>query len=173
MKSRPRPNKGDYLLRLGVISDTHIPKAAADIPEAVYKAFKGVDMILHAGDVLEMSVLKNLQKLAPVKAVCGNMDGEDMRKALKEREVITAGGFRIGLVHGHGPIKGLEERVGKLFDKNIDVIVFGHSHMPANEVRGKTLFFNPGSPTDKVFAPFNTYGILEIGKAVCGSIINI
>ncbi len=160
-------------MRIGVISDTHIPKAALDLPGAIYNDFVNADLILHAGDFVEIEVLRKLQKLAPVKAVYGNMDLSDVRNALPRKEVIKIGKFKIGLVHGSGPPKGLVKGVKSEFKNGIDVIIYGHSHSPFNEKIGKTLFFNPGSPTDTVFAPYNSYGILEVNDTIEGKIIRI
>ena len=160
-------------MKIGIISDTHIPKTASDMPEDIYNDFVDADLILHAGDITEISVIKHLEKLAPVKAVCGNMDSHEIRSILPKKEIIVIQGFRIGLIHGFGSPKGLQKAVKEEFDSKIDVIVFGHSHMPMNEKIGKTLFFNPGSPTDKVFAPYNSYGIIDINKTIVGRIIRI
>ena len=161
-------------MKIGVISDTHIPKAALDLPSAVYKEFVNVDLILHAGDFVEISVLNKLKKLAPIKAVCGNMDTEEIRNILPKKDVIKVKGFKIGIVHGSGPPNGLIKSVKNEFANGINVIIFGHSHTPCNERIGKTLFFNPGSPTDSVFAPYKSYGIIEItGKDIIGKIKRI
>ena len=99
-------------MRIGVISDTHIPKAAQDIPRQIYREFKKVDLILHAGDLVELSVIEKLKKLAPVKAVCGNMDEHKVRAALPEKEVISLeNGIKIGLIHGFGSPHKLIETV--------------------------------------------------------------
>ncbi len=158
--------------RIGVLSDTHIPKAAPDVPKEVYEEFKGVDLILHAGDLTELSVLEALEKIAPVKAVCGNMDTEEVRARLPEKDTIIIEKFKIGLIHGYGPPSRLAETVSKEF-RGVDVIVFGHAHSTMNEKIKKTLFFNPGSPTDRIFAPYNSFGILEIGSGITGKIIRI
>jgi len=158
-------------MKIGVLSDTHIPKAALDLPKSIYEEFAGVDLILHAGDFVEIAVLEKLRKLAPVKAVFGNMDTVDVKNALPVKEVIKAGDFRIGLIHGYGSPSGLIKVTKSEFDSGIDVIVFGHSHTAFNERIGKTLFFNPGSPTDTVFAPYNSYGFLEINDKVEGKIV--
>ena len=160
-------------MRIGVISDTHIPRAASDVPKEVYDEFKNVDLILHAGDLVELAVLDKLKKLAPVKAVYGNMDERKVRLNLPDKEVININNkFKIGLTHGHGAPFNLIKTVGNEFDK-VDIIVFGHSHSPVNEVRGGTLFFNPGSPTDKIFASYNSFGILEVNEVIKGRIIKL
>ena len=160
------------LVRVGVISDTHIPKAALDLPEAVYAELKKVDMILHAGDLIEKAFLEKLERIAPVHAVFGNMDMHALKACLPQKEVIKINSFRIGLIHGYGPPTRLIGAVSKEFTR-VDAIVFGHSHVPVNEVIEKRLFFNPGTPTDKVFAAFNSFGVLEIGDSINGRIIRI
>lgn len=162
------------MIKIGVISDTHIPKFALDLPEDVYNDFVNVDLILHAGDLVELPVIKNLARLAPVKAVYGNMDPSEVREKLRDKEVIKIGKVKIGLIHGYGPPKEITKRIRSNFDTTVNAIVFGHTHMPFNEKIGKTLFFNPGSPTDKVFAQFNSYGILEVRDTeIEGRIIRI
>ena len=158
--------------RIAVISDTHIPKTAPDLPQSLYEALRNADMILHAGDLIEMRVLKHLENIAPTRAVCGNMDMPDVRAALPQKDVIEVGGFKIGLIHGYGPPPKLVNTVSKEFGR-VDVIVFGHSHMALCEKIKKTLFFNPGSPLDTIFAPYKSYGILEVGNEVVGRIVRL
>lgn len=161
-------------MKIGVISDTHIPFAAEDLPEKIYEDFKDADLILHAGDLAEDSLLDKLKRIAKTIAVKGNMDSHALKKTLPEKEIIKAGNFRIGITHGEGSPEGLIDLVKKQFEKDkVDCIVFGHSHIPVCEKRGNILFFNPGSPTDKIFAPFNSYGILEVGKKIEGKIIRL
>ncbi|MBU4377136.1 MAG: metallophosphoesterase [Candidatus Omnitrophica bacterium] len=160
-------------MRIGVLSDTHIPRACPNIPAEILSAFKGADLILHAGDLVEMSVLRELEKLAKTKAVYGNMDGPELRKLLGEKEIIKVKGFSIGLVHGYGPPANLINYVKDEFSEKVDVIVFGHSHSPVNEIKDGILFFNPGSPTDKIFAKYKSYGMLTIADGIKGEIIKI
>lgn len=161
-------------MKIGVISDTHIPFTGEDLPEKVYEDFRDVDLILHAGDLAEESLLDKLNKIAKTIAVKGNMDSHALKKTLSEKEIIKAGKFKIGLIHGEGSPEGLIDLVKRQFEKNkVDCIVFGHSHIPLCEKRENILFFNPGSPTDKIFAPFNSYGILDIGKKIEGKIIRL
>lgn len=161
-------------MKIGVIADTHIPVNTSKIPGEIFKHFEGVDLILHAGDLVDLSVLGELEKIAPVEAVFGNMDRGKVRSSLEIKKIIKAGKFKIGLTHGAGPVQGIEERINTIFLKDkVDVIVYGHTHRPENKVRGGILFFNPGSPTDKVFAPYNSCGILEIGNEIKGKIIRL
>ena len=159
-------------MKIGVISDTHIPKVAPELPEIIYRAFKEIDLILHAGDLITLDVLDNLMKIAPTEAVSGNMDSWDVYNKLPKKKVIKALRFKIGLIHGWGHPKKLVDTITKEFT-GVDVIIFGHSHEPMNEKRSSILYFNPGSPTDKIFAPYNSYGILEVGKTIKGRIIKI
>lgn len=161
-------------MRIGVISDTHIPETTNEIPSQIYGHFKGVDLILHAGDLVDLRVLDELRKLAPVRAVCGNMDPPKIKECLPKMDVIEVGKFKLGLTHGSGLPIGLRRRVGKVFrNEKVDVIVFGHSHSPVNVVERGILFFNPGSPTDEIFAPYRSCGILEIDSEVRGRIIRL
>lgn len=160
-------------MRILVLSDTHIPRVAQDLPKSIYDEIKNVDLILHAGDFVDAEVLDALKKLKKVHAVYGNMDGPDVRRVLKDKEIVHAGKFRIGLIHGYGAPNDLVATVRKEF-ANVDAIVFGHSHIAMNAVHDGILFFNPGSPTDTIFASANTYGILEVNdKKIEGKIINL
>lgn len=151
-------------MRIGVLSDTHIPITAKTLPPMVFGHLKTCDLILHAGDIVELSFLRELELIAPTQAVCGNMDSPELRSKLPEKLVIEAAGKKIGIVHGSGPANRIVHSVAKIFDKKVDVVVFGHSHTPLNEKHGDILFFNPGSPTDKVFSPYRSYGIIEISE---------
>lgn len=160
-------------MRILVISDTHIPRSAHDLPEAIYKEIENVDMIVHAGDIVEKDLLEKLQSLRETKAVYGNMDSSALQHIIKDKEVFQAGSFKIGLIHGYGAPANLIDTVAGEF-KGVDAIIFGHSHEAVNMVKDGVLFFNPGSPTDKIFAKANSYGILEImDKKIEGKIIKI
>ena len=162
-------------MKIGVISDTHIPDKTGNLPEDILKGLQGVDMIIHAGDLADLSVLNKLKSICQnVKAVWGNMDPPDVRRELKEKEIIQVGNFKIGIMHGCGHPDNLIEILSEEFKKdNVDMIIFGHSHSSLNEKRGNILFFNPGSPTDKVFAPYNSYGIIEINDKIEARIIKL
>ena len=162
-------------MRIGVISDTHIPSVADRLPERVFAEFRGVDMILHAGDIVTPSVLEALAKLSRVIAVCGNMDRLDVCAELPPKTIVEAGKVRIGLIHGYGPPDDLLDYVRKQFDKDkVDAIVFGHSHHPMNETRDGILYFNPGTPTDRRFSHTLSIGMLDVDDSgIRGRIINL
>ena len=161
------------MTKIGVISDTHIPIAAQKLPAEIFKIFKDVDMILHAGDLVDISVLRDLSKLAETHAVCGNMDPAELQRQLPEKEVVRVGKFSIGLIHGHGAPFNLMNRIKGEFDQKVDAIVYGHSHSPVNEYRDGILFFNPGSPTDLIFAKYKSCGMLTISNKIEGRIIKL
>jgi hypothetical protein len=146
---------------------------AQDLPSHIYDEIKNVDMIIHAGDFVDEEVLSKLKKLKTTHAVYGNMDSIELRRSLKAKEVIQAGKFRIGLIHGYGAPRELMDTVRKEFG-SVDAIVFGHSHTSVNTVKDGVLFFNPGSPTDTIFATSNSYGILEVtDKKIEGNIVKL
>jgi uncharacterized protein len=160
-------------MKIGVISDTHIPRLRPNLPDEIVGAFKDVDLILHAGDLVEVKVLRDLEKLAKTKAVYGNMDDSEVRGLLREKEIIRIGAFAIGLIHGYGPPAAIIDHIKSEFTEKVDAIVFGHSHVPVSETRDGILFFNPGSPTDKIFTKYNSYGILTVDDRIRGEIIRI
>ncbi|MBI4708568.1 MAG: metallophosphoesterase [Candidatus Omnitrophica bacterium] len=162
-------------MKIGVISDTHIPDRAKSIPNDLLEALKGVDMIIHAGDFAELSLLDKLKSVCGnIKAVSGNMDPAEIKDQLPEKEVFKVGKFKIGLMHGWGQPDKLPGLLAEKFKgDNVDVIVFGHSHQAINEKREGILFFNPGSPTDNIFAPYKSYGIIEINDKITAKIIKL
>lgn len=162
-------------MRIGVLSDTHINDKTKELPEKLLLDFKNVSMIIHAGDILDSSVLIKLKEICPnVKAVWGNMDPVKLKEKLPEKEIIEAGNYRIGVMHGWGhPGKLIEILKNSFKGDKVNIIIFGHSHSPFNKEENNILFFNPGSPTDKVFSPYNSYGIIEINEKIKASIIKI
>ena len=162
-------------MKIGVISDTHIPDRAKEIPQKILEEFKKAELLIHAGDLIDLSVLDKLKSICNnVKAVWGNMDPYEVRKNLPEKALIEVGNYRIGLMHGYGPPQRLIDFLGLAFkNDNVDLIIFGHSHRGLNEKKGNILFFNPGSPTDKIFSPYNSYGIIDIGDKIEARLIKI
>ena len=149
-------------MRIGVISDTHIPVFSQNLPKKVFEYFNDCDLIVHAGDILELSVIEELSSIAETKAVCGNMDGYEVRQKLPEQIVFTAAGKKIGLVHGKGSASRIVDTVKEMFKKKVDIIIFGHSHIPCSETINGILFFNPGSASSGVSSGSGTFGIIEI-----------
>lgn len=159
-------------MRIGVLSDTHLCGPEEPLPPAVLERLAGVDMILHAGDIVHPSVLDLLETVAPVYAVRGNMDLPALQDALPASRVIEAGPFRIGLIHGWGAPEDMEERISLEFD-DVHCIVYGHSHYPVCHMKNDILFFNPGSPTDRRWAPYCSIGFLEVSDELAGRVVAV
>ena len=151
-------------MRIGVLSDTHM-HSFGQIPQEIIIAFSNVDLIVHAGDFTTLEVLEEIRQLGEVKAVRGNMDSAELRSMLPQSEVITVSGRKIGITHGSGGPRGIEHRVRGMFGR-VDVIIYGHTHEPKNELIGATLFFNPGQAR-------NSFGILTIEEQITCDIIKI
>lgn len=162
-------------MKIAVLSDTHIPVSARDLPQKVYEDLKSADLLLHAGDIVSVNFLNKLEAAVPqVRAVCGNMDEPDLRKILPLKRIVKVNKYAIGLIHGRGSPSQLLEFVKNEFSRERpDIIVFGHSHSPLNLKKDGTLFFNPGSPTDKVFAHANSYGIILIDDNIEAKIVTL
>jgi putative phosphoesterase len=138
----------------------------------VFEIFKGVDLILHAGDIVELSVLDELSALAPVVAVAGNMDGSEVHLKLPSKKIIPLGSYSAGLIHGKFKIDIQKEMIMKEFS-NVDIIIYGHSHTPFwGKVNG-IYFLNPGSPTDKRHAPYNSVALLYVDDELTAEIIRL
>jgi putative phosphoesterase len=159
-------------MKVGVLSDTHVPAAARALPPAIFELFAGVDLILHAGDIVEFSVLEELRVIAPVEAVAGNMDETAVHLGLPAKKVLALGKFTVGLIHGKYRIDVQREMIRKEFDR-VDLIVYGHSHMPFWGEVGGVLFLNPGSPTDNLHAPYHSVAILHVGDELTAEIIRL
>jgi hypothetical protein len=162
-------------MRIIVLSDTHIPARAPELPPRVVEEIESADMVLHAGDFTDAGTIACLQALPRFVGVAGNMDGPAVRGGLREFEVVAVEGVRVGLVHGWGPPDPLPGMLRRHFAaEKLDVLVYGHSHRAAIESLDGVLLFNPGSPTDRVFAPFRSYGVLTIeGGAVAPAIARL
>ncbi|MCC7491858.1 MAG: metallophosphoesterase family protein [Fimbriimonadaceae bacterium] len=149
-------------MRIGVLSDTHLPRYGGGLPDELFVAFAGVDQILHAGDLNDLAVLDPLRVLAPVTAVAGNTDPWEVCQALPERIELRWEGVLIGLTHGHSGLgRSTAQRAASWFPA-AQVVVFGHSHRPLVEWNGAQLLLNPGSPTDKRGLPRYSCAILTV-----------
>lgn len=158
-------------MKIGVISDTHIRSSAKLLPNIIYKEFEGVDMILHAGDILIEEVVIELETIAPVYAVAGNNDSYEMLYKYGSKKIIEANGKRIGLTHGTGGRRTFMNAYAEFYGNNVDCVVYGHSHKPHNEVIDGVLFFNPGSPISRRFEPKYSLGVLYVDEDIRGKII--
>ena len=134
-----------------------------DIPSSIVDALEKVDLIIHAGDITERAVLEGLREIGEVKAVHGNMDSAELKRMLPDRRTIDIEGRQIGICHGSGGPWGIAERVRLLFGE-VDVVIFGHSHLSFNEYIRGTLMFNPGRARD-------SFGIVTIEKEIKAEMI--
>jgi hypothetical protein len=161
-------------LKIGVISDTHIANKTEHIPGIILDVFKQMDMVMHAGDMVDLRVINELKSVCPkVIAVAGNMDHEEVKNKYPLKEIVEVFGRKIGLMHGCGSALNLVELLKDAFKEDKpDIIVFGHSHKPMNEFIDGVLFFNPGSATD-FMAEYNSYGLIEINEEINARIIKI
>ena len=159
-------------MKIGVLSDTHVPTAAPHLPGEVFAIFRDVDLILHAGDIVQLSVLEELKAIAPVEAVAGNMDDSEVQLSLPAKKVLALGKFSVGLIHGKFKIDIQKEMIRKEFGA-VDLIVYGHSHAPFWGTIDGMLFLNPGSPTDTRYAPYNSVALLHVGAELKAEIIRI
>ena len=160
--------------RVGIISDTHIPHFSR-LPEPLWAHFAGVELIIHAGDLSVLSVIAELETIAPVVAVQGNIEHEEVVLKLPIKREVVVGQCRIGVVH----ILGESARYAKTARREFPtarVVVFGHSHTPYNQEHDGQLLFNPGSATDRRKQPTCSIGMLYIDDetgSVRGEIIKL
>lgn len=173
-------------MRIGVISDTHVGGDGHDLPEAVLRAFHGLDLILHCGDLdASTGVLDYLETVAPVKAVRGYPDPREEGDRLAETtRVVQVEDMRIGMIHdieGSGPPIRFHRRIQfppgdikdiliRKFGEAVDIVAFGHSHEERIALYQGVLFINPGSPTrpatSQRVGAWGTVGLLEIENGV-------
>lgn len=152
---------------VGLISDTHIPVRAREIPLRVFEVFEKVDFIIHAGDLVSLSVIDDLEQLAPVLAVYGNMDRPKIRGKLPKMNSAKVLDWKLGVMHDPRALFGMGKMREIARQNGFNVLVYGHTHNPKIKWEGKTLFINPGSPTNPL-PPFLTkpsVALLRITKA--------
>ncbi|ADQ15241.1 metallophosphoesterase family protein [Halanaerobium hydrogeniformans] len=157
-------------MKIGVISDTHLPGVGRKLPKKLLEELRKVDLIVHAGDLTEEKYLNCLKSLNEVKAVAGNRDSFPLQEKLNEQLSFEIANKKISVIHGHQfGGRNVLQSLNYSFPES-DVIIFGHTHRPVNEELGGKLFFNPGSPTDKRLEKNHTFGIIDIGDKVNGEI---
>jgi putative phosphoesterase len=169
-------------VRIGLISDTHIPEARYELWPQVFDAFRGVDCILHAGDIHDLVVIDQLSDVAPTYAARGNGDDgsggrpiQPFDERLREAWLLDLGGLRVGLTHDvpipeYPPNLTLERAMKRYFGRtDLDILIYGDTHVEAIDTIGEMLCVNPGSPTypRNLDTQLGTIGFLEIdgGKA--------
>lgn len=173
-------------MRIGLVSDTHVPTTLRRLPDTLLRALEGVDRILHAGDLVSRTVLEQLGTIAPTTAVAGNMDPPELARSLGAQATLTLAGHTIGVQHGHQRPALQNTYIGQAYDApefdiffqamnaqlpNAQIIVFGHFHVPVIRQWHDTLFINPGS----VAPPHahSTIGLLHLGESAEVEIIRL
>jgi putative phosphoesterase len=143
---------------LVLMADTHLPKRARDLPAPLWAAVEAADVVVHAGDWVDVALLDALEvRSARLLGCYGNNDGPALRSRLPEVARAELAGLRVAVVHETGPAAGREDRCAAAYPET-DVLVFGHSHIPWDSTaRGGLRLLNPGSPTDRRRQPFCTY----------------
>jgi putative phosphoesterase len=142
-----------------ILADTHVPKRARDLPADVWAAVAAADVVLHAGDWVDVALLDELERRSRrLVGVHGNNDGPALRARLPEVAHAELGGVRFAVVHETGGAAGRERRCEAAYGEVADVLVFGHSHIPWDTTTpGGLRLLNPGSPTDRRRQPHCTY----------------
>ena len=158
-------------MKIIVLSDTH----SRGIPKNIVEDFKKADLIIHAGDFCSLEDVKFFQHINKLEAVCGNVDSLEVRSLLPIKKIFKVDNISIGLCHGDGKPDKVLGYVQDVFrSEDVDVVVFGHTHLPFQEKIKDVLYFNPGSITDRVRPPFCSYGVLEIlNGRVEGKIVKV
>ncbi len=180
-------------MKIGVIGDTHIPDLSPVLPVRIAELFKGLDIILHVGDICDLYILKEFQETYTLTfAVSGESDSEEVRLYLEEQRVVRFGGRRIGMIHGHqfeahqkGAMSGWRRLLGRKPDpdalpafllerfagEEVHAVVFGHTHQPYVKMYGGVLLFNPGSALPGE-GRLPSVGILEVKeRSITGRIV--
>lgn len=165
-------NRIEIIARLGNLKDywlnlrhPHTEQSNDDSPQ-VFEVFKKTSLILHAGDLTKLSVVEELERLAPVRAICGNMDDEQAKTKLPKMDFVNVYNWKIGVIHNVG-VWPKKREMRKLVEQNsLDILIFGHTHRLMLKQEAKTLFINPGSPTNPI-PPFlikPSVALLKISK---------
>jgi uncharacterized protein len=159
-------------VRLLLVADTHVPKRARDLPPEVWAAVDDADVVLHAGDWVDVALLDRLEARAGrLVGVYGNNDGPALRARLPEVARVELGGLRFAVVHETGGKAGREQRCAAAYP-DVDVLVFGHSHIPWDTTAATGLrLLNPGSPTDRRREPHRTYLTATVAGGVLHDVV--
>ncbi|WP_347550190.1 metallophosphoesterase family protein [Pseudalkalibacillus hwajinpoensis] len=146
-----------------IISDTHMPRMAKQFPEVLEVELRKADLIIHAGDWKTKQVYEELTQFAPVTGVYGNVDESFFYENFQNKIILDLKSHRIGVTHGHGKGKTTEKRAVDHFqDDEVELILFGHSHIPLHKGYEGKIIFNPGSPTDKRKQSHYSFGKLTL-----------
>lgn len=154
----------DVPLRIGIIADTHLyDRRGTTLPAPVLDLFgrANLGLVVHLGDANTRAVLEQLAAVAPLIAVVGNNDDVELFTTLPESTTFTVGTHRFAALHGHGGRTARDEAIGR-FAGRADCVLFGHSHKPLIEQIDDTVFFNPGSATDRRWHEHFGVGLIDV-----------
>lgn len=158
-------------MRLLILADTHVPRRARDLPPVVWSEVDRADVVIHAGDWVDVSLLDALEaRSAQLLGCWGNNDGPALRARLPEVARATLGGVRFAVVHETGPSTRRDERMAAAYG-DVDVLVFGHSHIPWDATSGHLRLLNPGSPTDRRRQPHCTFMTAEVDEGALRDVV--
>ncbi|WP_028638374.1 metallophosphoesterase family protein [Nocardioides sp. URHA0032] len=155
-----------------LLADTHVPRRARDLPVEVWHVVDAADVVVHAGDWVDVALLDDLEARARRLVACyGNNDGPALRERLREVERADIDGLRLAVVHETGGRDGRERRCASAYGE-VDVLVFGHSHIPWDTTAATGLrLLNPGSPTDRRRQPYCTYMTATVDGGRLGEVV--
>jgi putative phosphoesterase len=158
-------------VRLLLMTDTHVPSRARDLPPALWDAVDAADVVFHAGDWVDVALLDRLSARSRRLVACyGNNDGPPLRDRLPLIDRVVLAGVRFAVIHETGAATGREARCAAMFP-DTDVLVFGHSHIPWDTVAPSGLrLLNPGSPTDRRRQPHATYMTATVGAGTLSDV---
>jgi putative phosphoesterase len=158
-------------MQVVLLSDTHLPVRAKKLPTQLWAAIDAADVVIHAGDWVSVALLDELEGRSRQLIGCwGNNDGPELRERLPEVARVSLDGLFVAVVHETGASKRREERCEKAYP-DVDVLVFGHSHIPWDTTTPRGLrLLNPGSPTDRRRQPFCTY---QTARIVSGELTEV
>jgi putative phosphoesterase len=156
--------------RIVVLADTHLPRGHA-LPPRLERAIETADLVIHLGDFTGVDLADRLDETGKLIAVHGNNDMQALRTRYPDRHDLEVEGHVVRCIHGDVGGRTATEAAAK--ERGADVVLYGHSHMPKILHQNGVLLFNPGSPTQKRFAPYRSYGILDIGEEVDARLVSI
>jgi putative phosphoesterase len=156
--------------RILVIADTHMNRGS-ELPPQLAGEIDRADMIVHLGDFTGVELADRLEGTGKLIAVRGNNDVGEIRRRYPDRRDFVVGDTRIRCIHGD--VGGRTARDAAAAEEGADIVLYGHSHFPEMTRAGDTILFNPGSPTRRRFAPYHSYGILNIGNEIDAQIVPV
>lgn len=155
-------------MTVAVVSDTHLPRGARELPAAVEAHVREADLVIHSGDFTSPELVERFRTMGPpLIAVHGNADEGSVRDALPATATVTCGGVTIGVVHNGGPEAGRVARLRRRFPE-CGIVVFGHSHIPLLAGDGDLTIVNPGSAADRRRQPHHSMALIRIAGGEAG-----